>query len=77
MKVLVVEDDLASRSYLEVILRKEGLDFRSAENGKEGYAIFKEYKPEIVLSDINMAQMNGLCLLFITGLKKMRWRTVQ
>lgn len=63
MKVLVVEDDIASRNYLEVILRKEGHDFRSADNGVDGLEIFKEYSPEIVLSDINMAQMNGLELL--------------
>lgn len=63
MKVLVVEDDFASRSYLEVILKKEGHDFRSADNGKDGLEIFKEYNPELVLSDINMSQMNGLQLL--------------
>lgn len=74
MKVLVVEDDQASRSYLEVILRKENLNFRSADNGKDGLEIFKEYIPDIVLSDINMAQMNGLELL--ENIKRIKPETI-
>jgi len=31
-----------------------------ASNGEEGLALFKQYRPEIVLSDINMPRMGGL-----------------
>lgn len=63
MKILIVEDDLASLSFLEMILKKEGFDYRTAENGRLGYHIFKEYQPDIVLTDVNMDEMSGLELL--------------
>jgi len=63
MKVLIVEDDLASLSFLEMILKKEGFDYRTAENGADGFEVFKEYLPDIVLTDVNMDLMTGLELL--------------
>lgn len=60
MKVLLVEDDAASLSYLEVLMKREGHEYRSATDGKAGLKTFHEFNPDIVLSDINMAHMNGL-----------------
>ena len=60
MKVLLVEDDLASMSYLEVLMKREGHEYQKAYDGKTGLKLFHEFKPDIVLSDINMAHMNGL-----------------
>lgn len=74
IKVLAVEDDSASLSYLEVILKKEGLDYKTATNGQEGLAVFKEYLPHIVLSDINMSHMNGIELL--AAIKKIQPQTI-
>lgn len=70
IKVLVVEDDPASLNYLEIILQKEGVEYKSANNGRDGLAIFKEFHPHIVLTDINMAHMNGIELL--ANIKKIR-----
>jgi len=74
IKVLIVEDDPASLSYLEIILGKEGVEYKSATNGQEGLAIFKEFHPQIVLTDINMAYMNGIELL--AAIKKLRPHTI-
>lgn len=74
IKVLIVEDDPASLNYLEIILGKEGLQYKTATNGEEGLEIFKEYKPHIVLSDINMANMNGIELL--AAIKKIQPQTI-
>lgn len=63
MKILIVEDDKASRFFLESLLESNEYDFRSAANGIEGLNIFEEYKPDIVLSDIQMPIMDGLELL--------------
>jgi len=63
MKVLIVEDDRASRFFLESLLESNEYDFRSAANGIEGLNIFEEYKPDIVLTDIQMPIMDGLELL--------------
>jgi CheY-like chemotaxis protein len=63
IKVLIVEDDPASMNYLEIILNKEGLDYRTASDGQEGLEIFKKYRPHIVLTDINMPRMTGVEML--------------
>ncbi len=63
MKILIVEDDYASRLFLESLLESNGYEFRSAENGIEGLNIFDEYNPDIVLTDIKMPIMDGLELL--------------
>lgn len=63
MKILIVEDDKASRFFLESLLESNEYDFRYAANGIEGLNIFEEYKPDIVLSDIQMPIMDGLELL--------------
>ncbi len=70
MKVLIVEDDPASMTFLEIIAKKEGCIFMSAENGKKGLEIYEEFDPDIIMSDINMAHMNGLELLEQIRLKK-------
>ncbi len=63
MKILIVEDDYASRLFLESLLESNGYDFKSAENGIEGLNVFDEYNPDIVLTDIKMPIMDGLELL--------------
>ncbi|NOZ35851.1 MAG: response regulator [Chlorobi bacterium] len=63
MKVLIVEDDYASRLFLESLLDSNGYEFRSAENGIEGLNVFEEYNPDIVFTDIKMPIMDGLELL--------------
>lgn len=63
MKVLIVEDDLASQKYMEFVVKKEGYEFCTASNGTEGYELYKSFGPDMILSDINMAEMNGLEML--------------
>lgn len=63
MKVLLVEDELATLCYLEQALKQEGLDYRTATDGKIGFEVFKEFQPDFVLSDINMVEMSGIELL--------------
>ncbi|MCK5536823.1 MAG: response regulator, partial [Bacteroidales bacterium] len=63
MKILIVEDDLASREYLKNAIEIEGHEYKAAENGREGLEIFSEFKPDLVLCDIQMPIMDGLELL--------------
>ena len=63
MKVLLVEDELSSLRYLEQALKQEGIDYRTATDGRLGFDIFKEFQPEFILSDINMSEMSGIELL--------------
>ena len=70
MKILIVEDDLASREYLKNAIEIEGHEYQAAENGKEGLEFFAEFKPDLVLCDIQMPIMDGLELLEAVRAKK-------
>lgn len=63
MKVLIVDDDSASRNYLKDSIEAEGHEVKTAENGEIGLKIFKEQLPDLVLSDIQMPVVGGLELL--------------
>jgi len=61
-RVLYVEDDFETREELEMMLRSKIQDLYVAENGKEGLALYKKYRPEIVITDIQTPIMNGLSM---------------
>jgi len=60
--MLVVEDDESAREVLCLMLMKKfpGFAVHAAENGKIGVELFKTYKPEIVITDVNMPVMDGI-----------------
>ena len=58
-KILLVEDDpLMSRMYMRV-LKYEGFDVDFAENGEDGVAKAKSFKPDLILLDVMMSKMDG------------------
>jgi YesN/AraC family two-component response regulator len=63
MKVLIVEDDAPSRSFMKDTVESQGFETFTAENGLQGLMNFKKVNPDLVLSDINMPKVNGLELL--------------
>ncbi len=60
MKALIVDDELAIRDALGRKLRREGFNVLLAGQGLEGLKIFHAEKPDIVILDIVMPEMNGL-----------------
>jgi len=60
LTVLVVDDDRITTAILKNMLTKYADDVIIASNGEEGLAHFQKYRPDIVLSDINMPKMGGL-----------------
>jgi diguanylate cyclase (GGDEF)-like protein/PAS domain S-box-containing protein len=68
-RVLVVDDDAASRKLMRKTLLREGFEVIEAENGEEALAVFDEQHPDIVLLDVEMPVMNGF-----TACKKLRQR---
>lgn len=61
-RVLYVEDDLETREELEMMLKLKIQHIYVADNGKTGLALYKQYKPDIVITDIQMPLMNGLSM---------------
>ena len=62
ISVLYVEDDQETREELTSILELYVAELYTAKNGKEGLEIFKEYHPDIIVTDIQMPEMNGLSM---------------
>jgi CheY-like chemotaxis protein len=59
-KILIVEDDFASRLYLNKILEKTGATLFTAEDGKTAVDIFMSNTDiELILMDIQLPVMNG------------------
>jgi signal transduction histidine kinase len=60
--ILCVEDDPATRNLLTlaVSMKFPGVGLHFAENGKIGLELFREYAPDIVITDINMPVMDGI-----------------
>ena len=58
-KILLVDDDLKNSMLLKRFIELEGYDVTYAPNGKIGYELYKELRPDLILLDINMPEMTG------------------
>jgi len=68
-KILVVDDEGAVRETLVTYLETEGYDLRTADSGVTALKVIEEFKPQVVLLDIRMPDMDGLqCLRSIMKL---------
>jgi two-component system, cell cycle response regulator len=59
-RVLIVDDDLMLKVMFEDILHAHGYQTYHASNGREAVRLLKEHKPEIILMDIVMPEMDGI-----------------
>lgn len=60
---LVIDDDRGTLTTLRIHLEGMGLVTASARTGEEGLKLFYELKPEIVLLDLKLPDMEGLKIL--------------
>jgi len=59
IRVLIVEDDRTSQTALASILRSEGFEVITADDGAQGIDRFVREQPDLVLMDIEMPGMDG------------------
>jgi two-component system response regulator HydG len=62
-RILVVDDEASARSALQVFLKSQGYEVETADNGVSALAIWADHPPDVVVTDIDMPQMNGIELL--------------
>jgi len=59
MKILIAEDDLHIREGLRDLLSQEGYEICVAENGRIALDLYHQQKPQFVILDIMMPEMDG------------------
>jgi two-component system, NtrC family, sensor kinase len=62
-RILVIDDEEAARFGIRKALEKEQYVVELAANGQEALQKIREFSPHVVISDINMPQMDGITLL--------------
>jgi two-component system, NtrC family, response regulator PilR len=63
-RILVVDDELSMRQFLQILLKKDGYDVDSAENGAKAIEMLKKNKYSVILMDYNMPEaIDGIELL--------------
>ncbi len=68
MKILIVDDNQDLASLIKWMLEDEGFDVRLAKDGQDGYSAYLLFQPDLVLTDIQMPEKNGLELMeYIRG----------
>jgi CheY-like chemotaxis protein len=59
-KILIVEDNENNRCLFRDILNFHGYQVSVAADGKDGVALARELKPDLILMDIQMPGMDGM-----------------
>jgi len=63
MKILIVDDNRELAFLIKLMLEEEGFEVKSAKDGEDGYLTYLWFNPDIVLTDIQMPEKNGLELM--------------
>lgn len=58
-KIAIVEDDVAISQMYRIKFEADGYEVAVAENGAVGLTMIEEFRPDIVLLDMMMPEMNG------------------
>lgn len=65
-KIMIVEDEVFARIGLEQAINWDALQLKllpSASNGREALELYRQFHPDIIVTDIKMPEMDGLELI--------------
>jgi two-component system, OmpR family, KDP operon response regulator KdpE len=61
-RLLVVDDEAQIIEVLQTFLTNRGYEVRSADDGETALEVFRNWKPELVITDLSMPRMGGIAL---------------
>ncbi len=59
-KLLLIDDESQILRTLQVTLGSQGYEIRTASNGLDGLILFREWRPDLVITDLSMPEMSGV-----------------
>lgn len=62
-KILYIEDEKNTQDELSVVLKRFCQNLYFANDGLKGLESYKKYKPQIIITDIQMPKLNGIDML--------------
>ena len=62
-RLLVVDDEPSMTEFLEILLAQEGYEVTTASSGEEGFKLYRQLEPDLILTDVKMPGMSGLDLI--------------
>jgi two-component system OmpR family response regulator len=63
IKAVVVDDEESLTDLLSMALRYEGWDVRLASNGQQALTTIREFRPDVVVLDVMLPDLDGLTVL--------------
>ena len=62
-KILVIDDEEGIRNLLDTLLTRKGYTVVLADGGRKGLELFRRERPDVVVLDLKMPEMDGMAVL--------------
>src|SRR5215208_912769 len=62
-RVVAIDDEPAMTEWLKMVIEAEGYEVRTALIGTRGEEIFKQWRPDVVVTDLMLPDIDGIQLL--------------
>ncbi len=63
VRIMIVDDDVDTRNLLSMVIKKSGANVATADSAQKAFDLYQVFKPQVLLSDISMPDIDGYTLL--------------